>query len=197
MNRSLGDALEKALTTLLKVRRDQEAATHPWSTVEVPLIGKRQVLTDADIETMQHTIVQAINTQARWDKEKPLPWLPSLPLNPADIRNLKHSEIRRAEDIWLLALAYYAESLHQEWWDPNHPSFKDFLSGVLAARCCPWQLREVAALKNVRRKPLQGLHDRTLCWSTRWMEWEEDCAESPTAEPPPDGAGNSTGLIRW
>jgi hypothetical protein len=78
---------------------------------------------------------------------------------------LLNAETKKSDDIWLIVLAYYAESLRRLWWNPCHPGFNEFVAGLLASPQCPWHLQTAAALSEVRRKPLPGLDDETLCWS--------------------------------
>ena len=118
MNRKrLGYALERALTGLLEQRRKQP---RPCGAVEIPLIGAVAIYSDT-VEDAGYAIVRALERQTRWDQEKPEPWLPSLPLDELDIREMLNTTIRKVEDGWRLYLGSYAWSLRQAWWDPDHP----------------------------------------------------------------------------
>jgi hypothetical protein len=130
--------------------------------------------------------------QAQWEREKPEPWLPSLPPDEAGIAGL-NVEIKKPEDIWLFLLSNYAWSLRQAWWDPAHPGFGDFVAGRLASPKCDWSLKTAIALKEVRPKPLPGFNDETNCWERRVMPKSE---EIPAKAPPAGPARAETGLAR-
>ena len=185
MNRNLlGNALEKALTGLIEQRRKQPATC--CGAVEIPLIGVVMIYNDAGVEEAKHAIVNAMNAQTRWDREKPLPWLPSLPIDPSSIDKL-NVHIKKPDDAWLLLLCGYAFSLRQASWDPTHPGFDDFVAGVLASPQCLWQLNTAAALKGVRRKPLRGFNDKTKCWEKN-LTPDQKCEEILARSPPEDRA---------
>jgi hypothetical protein len=171
MSRKLGNALEKALTGLLEQRRKQPK---PCGAIEIPLIGAVAIYSDKGVEDAGYAIVRALERQARWDQEKPEPWLPSLPLDDASIRKFLNTSIKEAEDGWLLYLAYYAWSLRQAWWGPDHPGFKEFIIGILSSPKCPGVFRVNPILDKFRSQPLPGFNDETLCWDRRLMPKSEE-----------------------
>jgi hypothetical protein len=192
MNRKrLGYALERALTGLLEQRRKQP---RPCGAVEIPLIGAVAIYTDAGVEEAAYAIVDAMNRQAQWDREKPLPWLPSLPLDELNIREMLNTTIREGEDGWRLYLGSYAWSLRQAWWDPDHPGFKEFIAGMLSSPKCPGVLQvNPILLDKFRCQPLPGFNDETMCWERRLMPKSEGI---PAKAPPAGPARAETGLAR-
>jgi hypothetical protein len=191
MNRKLlGAALEKALTNLIEQRRKQPLT--PCGGVEIPLIGVIAIYNDKGVEDAKEVIVRALERQAQWEREKPLAWLPSLPLDETGIGEL-NAEIKKPEDTWLFLLGNYAWSLRQAWWDPAHPGFNDFVAGRLASPKCDWTSTAATALEKVRPKPLPGFNDETMCWERRLMPKSE---EIPAKTPPAGSTRVETGLAR-
>jgi hypothetical protein len=153
--RSLGDALEKALTNLIEQRRKQPK---PCGAVEIPLLGAVAIYTDADVKDAGYAIVRALERQAQWDKEKPPVGLPTLPIGQTEIAELINAR-GKFEDILLTMLGYYARSLRLAWWDRKHPGFEEFLAGLLASPECPLAFKINPVLKTFQGEPLIGFND--------------------------------------
>ena len=148
---------------------------------EVPVIGGL-FLPDSDYAPLLLPVCRALCAREQFHQDAP-GW-PILPLRWQDCKDLEDDDNPR-----ISLVGYFGESLFGECWDPKHPPFADFTSGLLAYEHTPDRIRNDRALQcEFPPRPLEGLCDGNLYWRTpaslardRYMlariaEWEADRA---------------------
>jgi hypothetical protein len=161
MTNRLSDAcareLERHIEGLFKTAALRR--THPRGAAEIPVIGGR-FWPYADHSFLLLLVCKALCARERFHQEAP-GW-PILPLRWEDCRELEGDDNPR-----IGIVGYYGTSLHGEHWDPQHPPFADFTSGLLAYEHTPDRIRNDRALqREFPPRPLEGLCDGWLNWRT-------------------------------
>ena len=115
------------------------AARTPVRAAPGVYFGRDPVLGDLFISNEDHAalrlrICRALVADAKFRNEAPT-W-PRLPLRRDDIEAMIDDDCVRCS-----VVGHFGNSLRSECWSPQHPGFKVFVAGLLAARSTPIEIR--------------------------------------------------------
>jgi hypothetical protein len=165
MNNRLAGAsaqeLERQVKLWFEATRELPGATDFFEapTLEVPVIGGLTFIAGHAPPSLVLQVCRALVAREKFHLEKP-PGAPDLPLRWEDIAAMEN-----ADDNRLNLLGLFGNSQRHAYWEPSHPSYTDFASGVLADSAAPDYLRnDVSLQKAFPPRPLPGLVDGELVW---------------------------------
>jgi hypothetical protein len=134
--------------------------THPRGAAEIPVIGGR-FWPYADHSFLLLRVCKALCAREHFRQDAPA-WAPILPLRWEDCKEMEDDDDHRLNLVGL-----FGKSLYGELWDPQHPPFATFASGLLAYGHTPDELRNDSSLRQeFPPRPLEGLCDGNLNWRT-------------------------------
>jgi hypothetical protein len=118
-----------------------------------PVTGGRFVFGEDPIAPQKQMARQALLARERFAEHAP-PDAPPLPLSSGEIEDLRY----KGNALWHI-IAQFACSLRSLGWDyTRHPSFEDFVRGVLASKKAPkFVLADEALRRRYPPRPLAGL----------------------------------------
>src|SRR5262245_1121389 len=126
--------------------------------METPIIGGRFWAGFDDPELRQR-VVRALVAREQFHRDAP-PTAPALPLTETDCAALEDDD-----NPLNVLTGLFGTSLRFESWDPKHPRFAAFASGVMACRRAPARLRDdPELLRAFPARRLKGLRDDWLAW---------------------------------
>ena len=126
--------------------------------IPIPAIGGK-FFAGFEPHYLRLQVVAALVARERFRLSAPS-WAPALPLSYEDIAVMENADSPQLQTVGL-----YAGSLRWTYWDPAHPCFASYVSGVLAHPTAPDDLRNDLELqKQFPAKELPGLGAK-LSWS--------------------------------